>query len=71
MGCVQYVVWGGVLPDIGSLAMQRMLGRGMTINCFKFSCNTDNGRGFEGSEGQGEEEEIHLQSHKWWISQCK
>lgn len=28
----------GVLPDIGSLAMQRTLGRGMTINCCKVSC---------------------------------
>lgn len=26
-----------VLPDIGSLAMQRMLGRGMTINCCNVS----------------------------------
>lgn len=48
--------------------MQRMLGRGMTINCFKFSCNTDKERGFEELEGQREEEEIYLQSHKWWLN---
>lgn len=33
-----YDVWQCVLPDIGSLAMQRMLGRGITINCCKVSC---------------------------------
>lgn len=32
-------VWVCVLPDNGSLAMQRMLGRGMTINCCKVSCS--------------------------------
>lgn len=25
-------------PDMGSLAMQRMLGRGMTISCCRVSC---------------------------------
>lgn len=35
----------GVLPDIGSLAMQRMLGRGMTINCCKVSCSGGGGEG--------------------------
>ena len=32
-------VWVCVLPDNGSLAMQRMLGSGMTINCCKVSCS--------------------------------
>lgn len=36
-------VWECVLPDIGSLAMQRMLGRGMTINCCKVSCSGEGG----------------------------
>lgn len=30
-----------VLPDIGSLAMQRMFGSGMTINCCNVSCNRE------------------------------
>ena len=30
-----------VLPDMGSLAMQRMLGRDMTINCCKVSCSRE------------------------------
>lgn len=33
----------GRAPDMGSLAMQRMLGRGMTISCCRVSCGGEEG----------------------------
>lgn len=43
-------VWECVLPDMGSLAMQRMLGRGMTINCCRVSCSREDGVGVDWTE---------------------
>lgn len=49
-------VWECALPDMGSLAMQRMLGRGMTINCRKVSCSEE--EEFGELVGQRDEEQI-------------